>query len=724
MKKKLPDHICKNGLLGLLLVVFLQLANAQQFDKNYSPISSSGKLPEAFIKPPRVQSQEDIKNLSADWGNNVKQQFIKANNYFINDLLLSGQVLFNDSLTAYVNKVAAEVIRQNPVLADHPVRIFVTKSPEVNAYAFDKGFIFVNIGLLAQLENEAQLAYILSHEIIHIDKKHAVTEYIENHRIRNENSYDRSENEERILAQYSFSKEQEREADVEGLRLIKKTNYSVKAVMGAFDVLQYSYLPFELPEFKKSFLEDEYLKLPDTLILKKTAAIKSNEDYDDAKSNHPNIRKRKISIEEDVKEILESGRKKYLVSEEEFKTTREIARFELCRIYLLKRDYVNAIYAAYILLQKYPDNLYLKKIIGKSLYNIVINKSDKKANNIIRINNSSDYYVGDYSTIEGASQRLYYLLENLDAKELNVVALSYVYKAEKQHPEDNTLSLLTDSLFSCLVNNNKLYPDYFSKKTQKELADTNKPKVIADEAEESKYATIKRIQANENAEESNFTKYAFVDLLKDEAFVSRFQKATKGKDREPVEEYVVKKTLKKKKVNVNDELLGIQKVIFIDPFYKRVKQEGKDLIIKYEESEDQQDKLLDIQKNCARSLKLDYAIVSSKGLTSSDIERYNQSAILNEWLAERFKHGNNEEFMECSETVKVLIDKLGTKYIALNGIYNSNKKNNAYFFMLLNLENGQVVRSEIRNNRERDSNDLLNSYVYNSLMHVAKKQKN
>jgi hypothetical protein len=725
MNKSVQIIILKIGVVCSLSCMDVSYANAQQFDKDYAPLKSSGALPELFLKSPRVQSEEDIKNLPTDRDKTAKQQFVKANNYFINDLLLSGQVLVNDRLTAYVNKVAAEVIKQNPGLAARPIQIFVTKSPEVNAYAFDKGFIFVNIGLLAQLENEAQLAYILSHEMIHIDKKHSVTEYIENHRSQNDNNYDRADNEDRILAKYRFSKEQERDADVEGLDYIKKTNYSAKAVMGAFDVLQYSYLPFELPEFKKTFFEDDYLKLPDTLILKKTAAIKTNDDYDDSKSTHPNIRKRRLSIDDDVKGIAETGRKKYLVSEEEFKTVREIARFELCRIYLLKRDYVNAIYGAYILLQKYPDNLYLKKIVGKGLYNVLVSKTDKKASTVIRIGNSSSYSVDDYSSIEGASQRLYYLLENTTSKELNVIALSYVYKAEKQFPTDPTLALLTDSLFSCLVNDNKLYPDSFSKKTQKESQDTVKQApAVEEEVEESKYATIKKIQASVEPEDRSFISYAFVGFLKDDEFVKRFRKAAKGASHEPAEEYISNsKAVKKSKINQNDELLGIEKVVFIDPFYKRIQKVGNDYVVKYEESDDQQIKLMEIQKKCADLLKLNYASVSTIGLSSGDIERYNESGVINEWLAERFKHGNNEELMECSESMQALINKLGTKYIVLNGVYNSNKKNNSYFFMLLNLENGKVLRSEIRNNRSKDTKDLLNSYVYNSLMHVAKKRK-
>jgi Zn-dependent protease with chaperone function len=708
MKRAGLRFIGKIGIVCLMICSDNQLSNAQSFNEDYKPLQSSGTLPEVFLKSARAQSAYELAIIPQQKDKIEKEQFIKANNYFIEDLLLSGQVLLNDPLTTYVNKVAAEVIKQNPAIGIQPVQIFVTKSPEVNAYAFDRGLIFVNIGLLAQLENEAQLAYILSHELLHVNKKHSVTEYLKNQHIDRKNKYTDDEEDDLLLAQYRFSKEQEREADVEGLQLIKNTNYSVKAVMGAFDVMQYSYLPFELPEFKKSFFEDEYFKIPDTLNLKKVDVIRTDDEYDDSKSTHPNIRKRRLSIADDVKAIEESGRKKYLVSEQSFKTIRETARFELCRIYLLKRDYTNAIYAAYILLQKYPDNIYLKRIVGKGLYNIAINKADRSSENVIKISNGSSYSVSDYRTIEGESQRLYYLFENLSGKEINVMALSYAYKIAKQYPDDNTFSILKDSLLSCLVNNNGLNLDRFFKKT-----DTVKA-VVEEPVEESKYTTIKKMQETVEPIDSNFMTNAIWSLLKEEDFVKRYKKITESAEQEAPKDGVA----------TEDEMLGIEKAIFIDPRYRRVSEDRDDeVIIKYEESEEQQLKLMDIQKKCAEKLNLGYVSIGTKHLTTTDVEMYNESALINDWLAERFRHKDKEEMMECTESIKDIINKQGTRYIVLNGVYNYDVKHSVYFFMLLNLETGKILRTETKQEDEKDSDELLNECVYNSLMRVTKRPK-
>ena len=718
-----------------------------QYDSNYMPLTSSGLLPEEFLKTARSISEEDIKTIGYGTDRMAKQQFTISSNYFLRDLLLSGDVLINDPLGNYVNKVADELLKNDPELRKQ-IHIYVTKSPDVNAHAFDKGFIFINVGLLAQLENEAQLAYVLAHEITHVVKKHSVNQYIENIKLdKGTSSYETGSYEARNIAKYRFSQDNETEADAEGLARIKESRYSVKALNGAFDVLQYSYLPFELVDFKKSFFEDQYLILPDTFFLKKTAEIKSNDDYDDTKSTHPNIRKRRGAVEPELAVLDEASRKKYIVSEDEFKKVREIARFESCRLYLVDRDYINAIYASYILLEKYPENVYLKKVVAKALYNITIAESYSNRNkskytysiaNNARLSSKS-YSIPDYEKIEGPSQRVYYLLDQLDAKELNTLALSYTYKAYKKNPQDLVLSALTDSLFSELVNSNQLYLNDFSKTSKAQLLalDTVKAPVetVDTTAEESKYSKIKKQQQKvEITTDENFTKYAFVGLLEDAEFVKRFTRASKGLTRKAEEKkdnltYKERKKLEDQIAKENKNkytLLGIEKVLFLEPFYMKVKTVNREEMINYFESEEKQVKLAEIQKKCADRLNLNYEMISTKNMTTADMDRYNLNSIMNDWLTERFNHGDNsDEMIVGSDEIKTLIEKYGTKYLAWTGIYNEKgkKSHNTYFFILFNLENGEVMKYETRYTKSKDNTDLVTSFVYNSLMHVAKKPK-
>lgn len=52
----------------------------------------------------------------------------------------------------------------------------VLDSNEINAFAASGGYVFVTRGALMKMDNEAQLAAVLAHEIAHIIKKHIVKE--------------------------------------------------------------------------------------------------------------------------------------------------------------------------------------------------------------------------------------------------------------------------------------------------------------------------------------------------------------------------------------------------------------------------------------------------------------------------------------------------------------------------------------------------------------------
>lgn len=51
-------------------------------------------------------------------------------------------------------------------------QIHVVADPTLNAFAYPHGALYVHTGLLARVENEAQLATVLAHEMTHVDGRH------------------------------------------------------------------------------------------------------------------------------------------------------------------------------------------------------------------------------------------------------------------------------------------------------------------------------------------------------------------------------------------------------------------------------------------------------------------------------------------------------------------------------------------------------------------------
>jgi predicted Zn-dependent protease len=84
-------------------------------------------------------------------------------------------VLNDPALTEYVNLVGL-VCAANAGRDGVTYRFAILNSDEVNAFAAPGGYIFITRGALKDMENEAQLAGVLSHEIAHTDNKHILNE--------------------------------------------------------------------------------------------------------------------------------------------------------------------------------------------------------------------------------------------------------------------------------------------------------------------------------------------------------------------------------------------------------------------------------------------------------------------------------------------------------------------------------------------------------------------
>lgn len=86
-------------------------------------------------------------------------------------LLKQAPLLDNPGVQAYVNQVGRWVAL-NSERPDLPWRFGVLDSRVVGAYAAPGGYVFITSGMLAQMNNEAELAGVLAHEVAHVVQKH------------------------------------------------------------------------------------------------------------------------------------------------------------------------------------------------------------------------------------------------------------------------------------------------------------------------------------------------------------------------------------------------------------------------------------------------------------------------------------------------------------------------------------------------------------------------
>jgi predicted Zn-dependent protease len=90
-------------------------------------------------------------------------------------LIQQGKIRLSNKadLHRYLNQIGQRLVRrsQRPNI---PYTFQVVNDRNINAFATMGGFIYINTGLIAKADNEAELASVVAHEIGHVVARHAV----------------------------------------------------------------------------------------------------------------------------------------------------------------------------------------------------------------------------------------------------------------------------------------------------------------------------------------------------------------------------------------------------------------------------------------------------------------------------------------------------------------------------------------------------------------------
>ncbi|HLY96883.1 MAG TPA: M48 family metalloprotease [Sideroxyarcus sp.] len=144
------------ALSGLLLA-----GNGLAFDFGQLQDKLKTELP---VNPKLVDAAKELKG--AD-----ESEEIAIGRQIAGNLLGASPLVKDARLQKYVNQVGEWVASQSE-RPDLPWHFGVIQSEDVNAFAAPGGYIFVTLGLYRLLQNEADLAGVLGHEIGHVIRKH------------------------------------------------------------------------------------------------------------------------------------------------------------------------------------------------------------------------------------------------------------------------------------------------------------------------------------------------------------------------------------------------------------------------------------------------------------------------------------------------------------------------------------------------------------------------
>lgn len=700
-----------------IFVLFCFLHSFGQDLSQFSGLKSSGKIPTEFLLSSTEKYKQDYKK-----NENLSKDFFLSTRFVIDQLLQSGKMLFNDPVSDYLNKVANYALASEPTLLSE-LRFYVLKSTSINAFSTDQGIIFFTTGLLSQLENEAQLGYIICHEVSHYTEKHVQNSYVErSEMIRGRNKYSRMGYDDRLNEMSVYKKSNELEADSKGVDIYLETEYLVDEIISSFGVLLYSYLPFQDLNFDSIFLNTEYLKIPSSFFPDTINQITKEEDYDDSRSSHPNIKTRIENSVDIINDRKSKGELLFKVSKDEFLNIRSLARFETLRIKLAERSYANAIYDVFLLQKEFKNNEFLEATLMKSFYGLSKYKNAGRFSEVrLRL-----------SKVEGESYRLHKMINTLTKGQLTVMSYRYAVNLSNKYPDNDLYKKYKKELKRDIALSNDITLEKFKSIHHSEAVDSIRLMVKEFDIEDSirkieasdlsKYQKIKRKKVlnallnskGESGEgiDGDFHYYALSDLIGNKSFLADLKEIKEEAEaREGSGNGFVS-------IEKNSSLnLGIDSIVIIDPYFTSYQVSGKENL---EKSEKFQKQFTNLFVDDYPKLDLHRTLVSPKSLTRSETEKYNQLGETYLYLNELLEHDDIGMISSNHEKVKEMAELYGTSsflFSKINLIKERKSLNSTHVLGILCVVTIPIVVYDLRVKNYLDCKVILIDTEHDELMY-------
>ena len=632
-------------LFLLLLAGLFAVTSSAQAQINYHPLKAEAPIPDDFRTLTSEKYERDrakINKKEKRKKRKVEEAFYLKSNFMIDELLLSGNVLFNDTLTNYLNAVADRVLKDDPDLRKE-LRFYTVRSGSANAFATDNGSIFFNIGMFAKLETEAQLAYIMCHEIVHYLEKHSRNQALVVDSLNREGLSRQGKIEETLLAKSNYNKEQESEADLKGLDMFLKTGYARNGAYEALLLLKSSDAPGDGDWSRPEDIPIQIpgVEWPDELLLDTVMTVDPEEqDEWERYSTHPTIDSRIEAIATKMAGEDPNKGKPFQVSAATFERCREIAQLESCHIFLYNRQYIKALYLAQQLEQTRPGDPYLQWVKDRAIYGLAIYSMHRDKKDILW---DVEYYHPNL-------QRLAYFFRKMESRELGMIALYEFWKGAQQHPDRESYKMMRDDLHKTFIKEYDQRGHYLA-------GDIRLP-----ERDTAWAAMLQR------------TIVIWDELKKDEGYEKYYSKLQKEVSRQE-NNYLAKPE------NDHAPYQARNEMVFVDPVYLKL-DERKEQPVSFLASESSQLELTDYLRVCLDRLHIKSRILSPFELQKKDIATYRELSMLKRYAGDI----TQQEFYIVPvdyEAMAQYVQDGGSRYLALTGVYGLRIDKRAYSEYLL-----------------------------------------
>ncbi|MBI3883976.1 MAG: M48 family metalloprotease [Sphingobacteriales bacterium] len=376
----------------------------------------------------------------------------------LDDMFNKNEIISSVETNAYLIRLVKEIQNNNPALQKLGTRFLFSKVYWPNASSFGEGTIVFNIGMFTKLDNEAQVVFILCHELGHLFLDHSnkgiykyvntaySDEFQEELKKIKKSHFQQNKQLDELKKELVFNsrrhgREHEGEADSLGLLFMSHTSYDTKEALTTlalldsvdkeiydaekglpvyFNFKEYPFQPSWIAKPQSNFFggiskpDEEEIKLSDSL------------------KTHPDCKVRVKKLALSLNKINTQGDKKFIVHQQQFLQLREQFKFDIID-YCFSSNWVSrSLYYSMELFKIYPDNAYLAKMIGKCFNTFYENQKVHRLSTIVDM--PSPYVDQKYNIVLK-------FIENIRMDDMSAISYYFMKQHQDQFKTDKDFVL-------------------------------------------------------------------------------------------------------------------------------------------------------------------------------------------------------------------------------------------------------------------------------------------
>ncbi|MES2813176.1 MAG: M48 family metalloprotease [Bacteroidota bacterium] len=393
----------KKNLFCLIILLHLSVIKAQ----NYQPIDTADYLErKAFVKDFKTKNEKHIKFLKENYSGKTGKELVKIYaefEAFFTKEIEEKNYTFKSEFEKYIVNIISELRKNNPNVSSN-LKVLIAKNNNPNAYCLANGTLIINMGLFTILDNEDQLTSVISHELAHKIKEHALKSQLikikENENNKNiisslkEIKYDKSLKafdvfKKQTYAKGVLNKKQEIESDSLGYALFLKTKYKKNEFYNALENLKkidsINPIPLREETYKQIFIiqnqpfKESWFNSED--FSKYNYNHYTSKLNKDSISSHPEINERLAFLKKNFKELNEVISP--IEAQLDFKKLKKIAEMEFLPNLYYEEKHGLGIYTCLINIQENIQKDYNIEWLGRFLEKVYTGRKEYKLNNYL-----------------------------------------------------------------------------------------------------------------------------------------------------------------------------------------------------------------------------------------------------------------------------------------------------------------------------------------------------